>query len=530
MKIKNLYKRNKYFLCEYELDVNSPDITAKLWQNKDSLKYVDTKNKDKTIISIADEQVDGFIDVLDKLGIEYSKKEILDLDFNNRSKHTLFDYSNSSIRPYDFQVEDAKKLLTMKRGLIGSEMLTGKSLVAILVGESIKMPKLVICPESLRLNWKKEILQINPLSEVKILRSDDDDISLGKDWTIVGYYTATKFKDELSFDCIFVDECHYIKAINNWGKPTSNRAKTISKLADNSTYCYFITGTPIPSRNKDLYTLLRLLKSKDILKMSFSKYGQRYCDAKSNNFGMDYNGNSNSDELHNILSKVMIRRLRKEVLPNLKKERKFIPLLPKFGRDYLSIEDDLTNGGSYLGCAMSGRRVLSKYKIPDCISLAQTFLDNEESVVIVSEFIDTIKTLQDHFKNNCCVIQGGMSDKAKEQAVQEFQSGNKKVCLVNMIAGGVGITLTKASKVIMIDYDWIPANNSQAEDRICRIGQNEFCEIYYLYCENSIFDQVFINMITSKSENIDRVVDNADNTMNLNQSYLDALKERLKDI
>jgi SNF2 family DNA or RNA helicase len=106
-----------------------------------------------------------------------------------------------------------------------------------------------------------------------------------------------------------------------------------------------------------------------------------------------------------------------------------------------------------------------------------------------------------------------------------------------MVAGGVGVTLTKAHTEIIIDYSWVPADMAQVEDRICRSGQTECCMIYYVYCNNSVFDQVFIRMLSDKSSNIDTVVDGAEegeNSYNLtaekleNSTYMDLLKAEIK--
>ena len=84
-----------------------------------------------------------------------------------------------------------------------------------------------------------------------------------------------------------------------------------------------------------------------------------------------------------------------------------------------------------------------------------------------------------------------------------------------MQAGGVGHTLTAAHAMIVIDYAWIPSDMIQVEDRICRTGQDEHCMIYYVYCQNAIFDNLFIDMISNKSANIDLVVDGTENTFDL---------------
>jgi SNF2 family DNA or RNA helicase len=186
-----------------------------------------------------------------------------------------------------------------------------------------------------------------------------------------------------------------------------------------------------------------------------------------------------------------------------------------------------------MGLAMTGRRILSKDKVEASIDLADTLLEGEDSVVIVSEFDETLDKIQEKYGDLCCTIRGGMTDKAKQQAIDDFQSGTKKVCALNMIAGGVGITLTKAHHMIICDYDWTPSNMAQVEDRICRSGQKDPCMIHYIYCENALLDQIFMKMITDKSYNIDRIVDKAENTMDFNVSdgnYLKTLENCINEL
>ena len=403
----------------------------------------------------------------------------------------------------------------------------------------IQMPKLVICPESLRLNWCREIKNVTPDADVQIQMSNEAP-HFGKDWTIIGYASVSKFLDELKqFNCIFVDECHACKAVNNWGKPSSKRADAVIQLAENAEYCYLLSGTPLPSHNKDLYNILRMLKCEAFdfnNKWAFLNFANKFCDPKETYFGKDFSGNSNSDQLHALLSNLMVRHLKKDVLPDLKKQRQFIPIDPHFKREYINIEKRLyepEDTDTYMGLAMTGRKLLSQYKLDSAIDLAESLLDSGESVVIVTNFIETADLLKDHFKDICCEIRGGMSDAAKQQAIDDFQNKKKTVCILNMMAGGVGITLTAAHTMIIIDYAWLPSDMVQVEDRICRGGQTELCMIYYIYCINSILDSLFIEMISDKSANIDVVVDNTENTFNLideknnNSTFIDALKAKI---
>lgn len=480
---------------------------------------------------------EGFF--FDGIEITETETEVPKRRFEKENPYTSPDYDSYSLpfEPYDFQKSDIDNLLSRSRALLGHDMGLGKTFISVMVGEQINEPKLVICPESLRLNWRKEIRMVNPDADVRILYSKDkyEDFKKG-DWTIVGYHTAGKYGDELlreKFNCLFVDEMHNCKAVDNMGIPASKRADAAIALALNADYCYMLTGTPIPTRNKDLYNILRILDVKEIdfdNKWAFFNYGKEFCDGYNDGYGWKFDGCSNAGKLHEILSEYMIRRLKTEVLPDLTKQRIFIPSETR-SREYFKLEKKLSDPDmdtdTFMGIAMSARRVLSKDKVLVAIDMAKSMLEEGRSVVIVSNFNETLDKLTEEFGDDCCSIRGGMSDTQKQKAIDDFQSGNKHVCALNIIAGGVGVTLTKAHDMIICDYDWTPSNMAQVEDRICRAGQTEPCIINYIYCENALIDELFVDMITSKSGNIDRVVDASENTMDLAQTKTDSFIKRL---
>lgn len=463
----------------------------------------------------------------------------------HKNDNTLIDLDklNLPFTPYDFQIQDATRLLSRDKMLIGHDMGCGKTFISGLVGNSIEGRKLVICPETLRKNWQKEMKSLG--KEANILYSKDafwvsDNPN---SFTIVGYQTAHKFKDELlkeNFNIVFVDEVHNCKAVDNKGLPSSNRAESVMELVGNAKYGYLLSGTPIPTRNKDLFNILKMLDIEEINfenKWAFFNYGKEFCDGQNNGYGWDFSGNSNSDDLHKLLEPYMVRRTKKEVLPNLTKQRLFIPLEID-NKEYRQIEKKLYNmddNETYMGLAMTGRRILSGSKVKSAIEFADGLLNEDKSVVIVSNFNETLDSIKEKYGDNACVIRGGMTDNAKQKAIEDFQSGKCKVCALNIIAGGVGITLTKAHDMIVCDYDWTPANMIQVEDRICRVGQTEHCNIHYLYGDDCLIDEIFVDMITNKNANIDKVVDNADNGMDLvadkndnSDNYINILKNRVE--
>ena len=428
------------------------------------------------------------------------------------------DAMNLPIIPYPFQVTDAERLLSMKQGILGHEMGLGKTCISIFVGMNIPGHKIVICPESLRLNWKREIERLQKGADVRIIYSKDKEVVPGKDWTILGYQTCVKHRERLE-SCgeytLFVDEAHNIKSVDSYGKPASERARAVMYMGRKANRLYLITGTPMPLRSKDLYNILVMLHEINPREpYAFHKYGLEFCNATQTDYGWDYNGTSNREALHMILRKYMIRRLKRDVLPHLRKQRQFIPIA-EISAEYKKIEKEIDAaepGVEFMGKAMKGRRLLSRIKIAPTIDLAESYVNSGESVVIVTEFTETLEKIATHFGNNACKICGGMTDKEKQKSIDDFQAGIKQVCVINMIAGGVGVTLTKAHNMIVCDYDWTPANMIQVEDRICRAGQKECCNIYYMYCENSKLDRAFVRMITKKAEDVDKVVDNSENT------------------
>lgn len=421
---------------------------------------------------------------------------------------------------YDIAIDDAEIHNFICNGIVVHNC--GKTFISALVGMSIPEKKLVICPETLRLNWKRELEQADKGADISVVYSKDKAPRFGADWTIMGYKTAVKFAGlimDAHFDCMFVDEAHKCKAVNNYGKPSSQQAQTVMTLAQNMKYTYLLTGTPMPTRNKDLFNELVMLgEINDKQKYAFHKFGVKFCNGHSNGFGWDYGGSSNTEELHDILQRYMTRRLKTEVLPNLTKQRIPIVIEAPLSKDYRDVEKRLhkmEKGDTYMALAMTGRRHLSKCKTDSAIEFAESLLEDGQPVVLVAEFNETLDKMMEYFGDAACCIRGGMTDTAKQKAIDEFQSGEKQVCCINLIAAGVGITLTKAHNMVICDFDWTPANMTQVEDRICRTGQKEPCNIFYICHEKAILDDIFMEMITDKSANIDKVVDNAENTVDL---------------
>ena len=476
---------------------------------------------------------------LSQLGLKGLKLDQLkpwaDLVSSWSKSYELIDLTQYPLKfqPYDFQPEDAKKLLQLKVGLNANDMGCGKTFEQVIIGESLPMKKLVICPPTLRINWKREIRNVNPDANVHIIYSADDFVTVDG-WNIIGYNSLDKFLKELEeeqFQVIMVDEAHYIQAVSNSGTPESKRAYAVLRLAATANYVYPITGTPKTNRNKNLYNILRIIRHPLTRgKWSFSNYGRTYCDGYNDGWGWNYDGNSNDEELNNQLKPFMVRHLKKDVLPHLKKQRIVTPVEVDLREYNYEISEYLNNrsnkNGEDLARLMRARKILATQKVGESIDFARNIVMEGKKVVIVTFFKEVIKAIEKAFSGNVVKLVGGMTDEAKDKAILEFQEGSAQVMAMNIVAGGVGVTLTKSYNMVINDFDWTPGNLTQAEDRICRGGQTEeYCNIYYLYAAGADMDEVFADSLSSKFSTINNAVDggNGDSI-----DYIDLINQALE--
>lgn len=430
--------------------------------------------------------------------------------------YTMIDLNKKSLKftPYPFQLEDIKKMLENRVVLNGNDMGCGKTFESVVTGESLPMKKLVICPASLRLNWEREIRMVSPDADVTILYNNSK--FKASDWTIIGYPSVSKFQEELeaeNFQCIFIDEAHYCQAISSAGTPDSNRAKAVLRLTATAGWVYPLTGTPKTNRNKNLFNILRIIRH-PLAKgqWAYHNYGRQYCDGVKSSWGWDFEGNSNDAQLNEELKPHMIRHLKREVLPNLKKQRLIIPVKVDLTEYNMAIAEYLKNRESkeaeQLARLMRARKILATQKVGETIDFAKEFITDGKKIIIVTCFTDVVKMVEKAFAGNVVKIVGGMSDSQKDAAKTEFQSGSAQVLVMNIVAGGVGLTLTASYNMIFNDFDFVPGNVSQAEDRICRGGQTaECCMIHYITALGADVEEDFVDMLTYKSETINNAID-----------------------
>jgi len=131
-----------------------------------------------------------------------------------------------------------------------------------------------------------------------------------------------------------------------------------------------------------------------------------------------------------------------------------------------------------------------------------------EKVVVFTCYSAGIERHRKVWGDAAVTINGSDDVAARQEAVDRFQGDSEvKVALCNIIAGGVGVTLTAAGHVLFQDLDWVPANHAQAEDRCYRLGQTRSVTVEYFQAANSL-DGYIAELLARKMELIAAVESN----------------------
>ena len=442
------------------------------------------------------------------------------------------DITKYSRPPKPHQVTAIKKLLSNDKFILADEMGLGKTTSAIISAVEAGYEKiLIVCPASLKLNWEVEISNYDSVENISVVNGNNFN---AKKWTIVNYDILKNFHhlpkrgvntedlpvspiDYNEFDLVIADEAHYLKNSN------SNRTKIFNDFAMKIPVRWLLTGTPITNKPIDFYNLLFLCESP--VADSWVGYVKRYCAGRQfNRKGTNKkywvcSGASNLEELNEFSSDVILRRTKDESIDLPQKTVKPVYLPIEMSKNYNTYikeyeewqEEMITNGEKpkvtdHLTQLVKVRQLLSSDKIETTINMAEEMIDNGHKVIIFSCFTNTIKELESHFGNKCVTIDGSVSSIRRQHAVESFQNNDKiKVFVGNIVAAGVGLTLTEGSVVIFNDLDWTPANHMQAEDRAHRIGQENKVHIIYPLVKDTL-DLIMYKTLQSKMEIISTIM------------------------
>lgn len=471
------------------------------------------------------------------------QEELIKFNDNINRYPTLYNHQKDGIK---FLLE---KSFDYNGIIIADEMGLGKTKMSIVFCEIKNFKKiLVVCPASLKYNWEREIIIVNNYANVCILPQCTPDENtkyfiinydiLIKEFTFEKLEEENKFKVTINensflakykFDIMLLDEAHYLK------NQTSKRSRVITELSDIINIIIPITGTPLKNKTKDIFNLLKIIKHP--LGNNFFNFGRRYCAGYDNGFGWNFDGSSNTAELHEKLNPIMLRRLKKDCLDLPEKiiNEIFIDLPVNMEKtyynafqEYLTFVKDvkLANKNTFetnvkINNIIQAQELVKITLLKQICSISKADMlkekinnmleeDPERKIVIFSQFDKIINLLYTHYEKISVKLTGATSQINRQKAIDNFQNNEKiKLFIGNLQAGGVGITLTRSDTVIFADLAWTPSEHEQAMDRLHRIGQKNNVNVFYFITKNTIEEDIY-NLLKTKGQNINKIIDGID--------------------
>ncbi|NWS69801.1 ZRAB3 endonuclease, partial [Crotophaga sulcirostris] len=413
--------------------------------------------------------------------------------------------------------------------LFFSQMGLGKTIQAIAVSYYYKneWPLLIVVPSSLRYPWVEEmekwIPELSP-DDISIIQNKTDTarISTSK-VTILGYGLLTSDAQTLidslnrqNFKVVVVDESHYMKSRN------ATRSKILLPIVQKALRAILLTGTPALGRPEELFMQIEALFPRRF--GTWNQYAKKYCNARVRFFGKrshwDYRGASNLEELHQLLSEIMIRRLKNDVLTQLPpKIRQRIPFdLPQAAAKNLNaifaeweklmrnLNSDTTE--SHFSEVMS--LITRMYKetaiakagaVKDYIKM---MLENDKlKFLVFAHHLSMLQACTEAVIENkvrYIRIDGSVPSAERIHLVNQFQKDpDTRVAILSIQAAGQGLTFTAATHVVFAELYWDPGHIKQAEDRAHRIGQCSSVNIHFLIAKGTM-DTLMWAMLNRKAK------------------------------
>lgn len=415
---------------------------------------------------------------------------------------------------YNFQQKAVEWLASKPRAILGSEVGTGKTAVAIKAAEKVLKNEtvFVVCPSSVKYVWQREIEKWRTqfYGRVRVLEKLSETISPIPGWYIMSYEYLTANHTKLPVpDILIPDEAHYLQSFK------SKRTKAILQhFGKRCPRVWLLTGTPFPNSLINAWTLFAFCTSGRIGK--YWEFAYKYCYVENNRFGKKPYG-CRADMLPDLVQRVKPILHRDTVEDNLAELPSYqeikVPLV--YSKDALAIvqtmeatreewEGALENEQMTIS-ASSLYRELGKTKIPQAVSFIEDLLAQDLQVVIFAHHQEVVHQIWEslYLDHTTRAISGDTDAKAREEYVGNFQKGAVRCIILSILAAGVGITLTAARVAVFVELFWTAASLEQAKARIRRIGQKNFCTYYFLQYPNSI-DEIIYKNVKGKQRDIDK--------------------------
>lgn len=418
---------------------------------------------------------------------------------------------------YEYQKDGVRFLYGANgRAIVADDMGLGKTAEALVLVNEFSQKVLVVAPANVMFKWAtKEVPMWAKGKSVQVITNGKQELE-NSDITIISYRLMVIKYEELKiipFDTIIFDEAH---ALKNYKAQQTRVSKSLVKGVP---HLLFLSGTPFMNRRMELFPLLNMIDPKAW--SNAIEFGVRYAGGifEHGHWVRPPVESTNTAELKERLSSIMLRRTKKEVakeLPEL--TRSFIPIEIENRRAYAKeVQDTRARARNHtritsataLTLMTKLRQLVGAAKVAPALDLAEDILETGNQVVLFAHHKDVVSSLVAGLKARMVarvgIISGDTPAKERQRLVDLFLQDNFQVMIVTL-AGAEGIDLYTASNIIFVEREWNAAKEEQIESRLHRNGQKNPVTAYYLVAKGTI-DEDMNDLVQSKRTEFGLVVD-----------------------
>jgi SNF2 family DNA or RNA helicase len=400
-----------------------------------------------------------------------------------------------------------------KENFLSNDQHASETEISLFERSESKLTSLIIVPASLIYNWENEIKRFVPDMKVYSYKGNQRKKSTSYfqnfDIILSSYHTVRQdieLISSFSFHYIILDESQVIK------NPASMLYRTVTRLK--SEFKLVLTGTPVENSLTDLWTQLNfvnpgLLGDLAFFRREFAKPIEKMGDDEK------------ELKLRKIIQPFILRRTKEMVahdLPPVTEQTVFCDMTDEqfkvYDEEKSSVRNSILKSIASTGLEksaivvlqglmklrqLSNHPVLANDEYPAGSGKFETVLQDMESVIseghkilVFSSFVKHLDLYAEELRKKRIgfAMLTGASTK-REKIVDSFQSNpENKIFLISLKAGGVGLNLTAADYVFILDPWWNPASEMQALNRAHRIGQHKSVFVYRYITSNSIEEKI----------------------------------------
>jgi hypothetical protein len=452
------------------------------------------------------------------------------------------DLAGRGLRLFPFQREGVAYLAARRQAALFDEMGVGKTIQALMAIPA-GAPVVVSCPASVKGVWEAEAAKWRPDLKVSLLagkgkfrwptpgemvvcnpevlpRTTTGTANTGRQGKIVHPDYGVPARETV----VIFDEAQQYK---NGKAQRTAKARCVAQAARQvGGRTWVLTGTPLENKPPDLWSVLML---PGLATQAFGSWLDftRLMGGSATGFNHSLEWDGKIDpSVPDRLRRVSLRRDIATVMPDLPEitSRTLVVGKNDFPREALDVCDEVVRQlaeqgidlatavdiveGSKAGLVFSmmsrARAALSAAKIRYVLEMVEDYEEAEEPIVVFSCNLAALNVLAQ--REGWAQITGSDDAADRTETVRRFQAGELKGLAVSILAGGIGITLTRSHTAIIVQPEWNPGANRQAIRRLLRYGQKSAVQVTRLVAPHAL-DARITEILTEKEARLESTVD-----------------------